>query len=215
MNGRQTQRKKFRMYRKRGIKAMLRTLVVILCIAAVAVGLKIAYDKHLYGEFEVAAPTAGQMANIAENWEILESHTDKFYNYYDRYYSMFGYENDGTDGNGNVVLIYTGHEDIEEIFVQIATAAEVTDVTAYGHFARTTLRDFIKGVAPWNEVDKQVVATNGKCDVVIYDVATEALDGAILAEVIAELEAIIAEGPVPVAVEETQADEVAWQVVVE
>lgn len=29
VNGRQTQRKKFRMYRKRGIKAMLRTLVVI------------------------------------------------------------------------------------------------------------------------------------------------------------------------------------------
>lgn len=177
--------------------------------------MKIAYDKHLYGEFEVAAPRAGQMANIADNWEILESHIDKFYNYYDMYYSMFGYETDGTDGSGNVVLIYTGHKNIEEISVQIATTAEVTDVTAYGHFARTTLMDFIKGVAPWNEVDKQVIATNGKCTVVIYDIATEALDGAILAEVIAELEAIIAEGPVPVAVEEMQAEEVAWQVIVE
>ena len=197
-------------------KLSLKALLVILAVIVVAaIGLKVAYDKHLQGEFEFAAPTAEQMANIADNYPILESQTDKFYNYYDMYYSMFGYENDGTDGNGNVVLIYTGHEDIEEIYVQIATAAEVTDVTAYGHFARTTLRDFIKGVAPWNEVDKQVVATNGKCDVVIYDVATEALDGAILAEVIAELEAIIAEGPVPVAVEDTQAEDAAWTVIVE
>ena len=180
-------------------KLSWKVLLVILAVVVVAaIGLKVAYDKHLQGEFEVAAPTAEQMANIADNYQILESHTDKFYNYYDLYYSMFGYETDGTDGNGNVVLIYTGHEDIEEISIQIATTAEVTDVTTSGLFARTTLADFINGVAPWNQATKQVAATNGKCAVVIYDEATEALDGAILAEVIAELEAIIAEGPVVV-----------------
>ena len=58
------------------------------------------------------------------------------------------------------------------------------------------MEDFINGVAPWNQAAKQIVATNGKCAIVVYDVDTQALDGAILAEVIAELEAIIAEGPV-------------------
>ncbi len=167
-------------------------LIILAVIVIAAIGLKVAYDKHLSGEFEVAAPTAEQMANIADNWEILNTHTDKIANYY----TMMGLSADGTDGNGNVLLLYTGHEDIEEISIQILGAQEVTDVNATGAFARTSLADFINGVAPWNQATKQIVAENGKCAVVIYDEATEALDGAILADVIAELEAIIAEGPV-------------------
>lgn len=167
-------------------------LIILAVIVVAAIGLKIAYDKHLTGEFEVAAPTAEQMANISDNWEILNTHTDKIMNYY----GMFGMTEDGTDGNGNVLLLYTGHEGIEEISIQILAAQEVTDVNATGAFARTGLADFINGVAPWNQATKQIVAENGKCAIVIYDEATEALDGAILAEVVAELEAIIAEGPV-------------------
>ena len=167
-------------------------LIILAVIVVAAIGLKVAYDKHLTGEFEVAAPTAEQMANIADNWQILDTHIDKFMNYY----TMMGLSADGTDGNGNAVLIYTGHEDIEEITIQVMTGEAVTDVTASGAFVRTTLADFINGVAPWNQATKQIIAENGKCAVVIYDEDTEALDGAILAEVIAELEAIIAEGPV-------------------
>ena len=167
-------------------------LIILAVIVVAAIGLKVAYDKHLTGEFEVAAPTAEQMANISDNWEILNTHTDKIMNYY----GMFGMTEDGTDGNGNVLLLYTGHEGIEEISIQILAAQEVTDVNATGAFARTGLADFINGVAPWNQATKQIVAENGKCAIVIYDEATEALDGAILAEVVAELEAIIAEGPV-------------------
>ena len=167
-------------------------LIILAVIVVAAIGLKVAYDKHLTGEFEVAAPTAEQMANISDNWEILNTHTDKIMNYY----GMFGMTEDGTDGNGNVLLLYTGHEGIEEISIQILAAQEVTDVNATGVFARTGLADFINGVAPWNQATKQIVAENGKCAIVIYDEATEALDGAILAEVVAELEAIIAEGPV-------------------
>ena len=177
-------------------KINLKTLLIVLAVVVVAgIGLKIAYDKHLYGEFEVAAPTTEQLSNIGDNWELLSTHTDKFYNYYDTYYSMLGYETDGTDGYGNIVLIYTGHEELEEVSIQIATAGEVTDVTTYGGFARTTLTDFINGVAPWNQATKQVSASNGKCAVVVYDEATENLDDDVLAEIIAEIEAIIAQGP--------------------
>lgn len=189
-------------------KISVKTLLIILAVVVIAgIGLKVAYDKHVYGEFEVAAPTAEQLNNIADNWEVLSTHTDKIYNYYDTYYSLLGYETDGTDGYGNVVLIYTGHEDIEEISIQIALETEATEVTTYGAFARTGLADFINGVAPWNETVKQVSATNGKCAVVVYDEATENLDDAILAEVIAELEALIAEGPV--VTEEAPAEEAA------
>lgn len=167
-------------------------LVIIAVLVIAAIGLKVAYDNRLKGEFEVPAPTAVQMANIADNWEILNTHTDKILNYY----TLMGLSADGTDGNGNALLIYTGHEDIEEISIQILGAQEVTEVTTAGEFVRTSLTDFINGVAPWNQATKQVVAQNGKCAIVIYDEATEALDGAILAEVVAELEAIIAEGPV-------------------
>lgn len=183
-------------------KISMKTLLIVLAVVVVAaIGLKVAYDKHLYGEFEVAAPTTEQLNHIADNWETLQTHTDKFYNYYDMYYGMMGAETDGTDGYGNVVLIYTGHEDIEEISIQIATAGEAGEVTTYGGFARTSLTDFINGVAPWSQVTKQVTAGNGRCSVVVYDEAAENLDDDILAQVIAEIEAVIAEGPV--VVEET------------
>lgn len=186
----------------------LKTLLIILAVVVVAgIGLKVAYDNYVYGEFEVAAPTSEQLNNIADNWELLNTHTDKFYNYYDTYYGMQGYETDGTDGYGNVVLIYTGREDIEEISLMITPDAEVTDVTTYGGFARTSLSNFINGVAPWGQVAKQVSAANNRCSVVVYDENTETLDGAILADVIAEIEAIIAEGPV--VAEETPVEETA------
>ena len=191
-------------------KISVKTLLIVLAVVVVAaIGLKIAYDKHLYGEFEVAAPTSEQLSNIADNWEVLNTY-DEFYNYYDEYYAMLGYENDGTDGYGNIVLIYTGHEDIEEISIQIATEGVAGDVTTYGGFARTTLTDFINGVAPWNQTAKQVSANNGKCAVVVYDEATENLDDDILAEVIAEIEAFIAQGPA--VVEETPAEETTEEV---
>lgn len=189
----QTRRKKFRLYRKRYLRKILLIVVVAaVCIAAAAIGVKAILNYSPSGEFEVAVPTAEQMANIADNWEILNTHTDKILNYY----TLLGGSEDGTDGSGNVVLIYTGHEDIEEISILVLTGAAVTDVTASGAYICTSVEDFINGVAPWNQAAKQIVATNGKCAIVVYDVDTQALDGAILAEVIAELEAIIAEGPV-------------------
>lgn len=182
----------------------VKTLLIVLAVIVVAaIGLKIAYDNYVYGEFEVTAPTNEQLDNIADNWAILNTHTDKFMNYY----QALGYSTDGTDGAGNVVLLYYGNENVDEVSIQINTnAAEPTEVQAAGAFARTTLTDFINGVAPWGQQQMQVLAANAKCAVSILDSDAETLDDAILADILAEIEAVIAEGPV---VNEAPAEEAA------
>lgn len=184
------------------VKALLIALAVIV---VAGIGLKIAYDNYVYGEFEVAAPSAEQLNNIADNWAILDTHTDKFTNYY----TALGYSTDGTDGAGNVVLLYTGNENLEEVSIQVIDVNNNSDVavSAAGAFARTSLTDFVNGVAPWGQTTKQVTAMNGNVVISVIDQDTDALNGDILAEVIAEIEAVIAEGPV--VVEETPAEETA------
>ncbi len=177
-------------------KVSVKTLLIVLAVVIVAaIGLKIAYDNYQTGTFEVTAPSNEQMNNIAANWETLNSHTDKFMNYY----SLLGYTEDGTDGAGNVLLLYTGNEKYEEVTIQMrAELDEAADptVAAAGAFARTTLTDFINGVAPWGQTTTQVQAANGNCVISVLDANAEKIDGSALAEVIAEIEAIIAEGPV-------------------
>ena len=194
--------------KKVNVKVLLIALAVVI---VAAIGLKIAYDNYVYGEFEVAAPSNEQLNNIADNWAILNTHTDKFMNYY----QALGYSTDGTDGAGNVVLLYYGNENVDEVSIQINTnAAEPTEVQAAGAFARTTLTDFINGVAPWGQTTKQVIAQNGNVIISVLDQDTDKLDGAVLADVIAEIEAVIAEGPVVVeeTVEEAPAEETTEEV---
>ena len=184
----------------------MKALLIALAVIVVAgIGLKIAYDNYVYGEFEVAVPSNEQLNNIADNWAILDIHTDKFINYY----TMMG-SADGTDGAGNVVLLYTGHEGLEEVSIQVIDVNNndtASEATASGAYVRTSLTDFINGVAPWGLETKQVIAGNGNVIISVLDQDTDALDGAILADVIAEIEAVIAEGPV--VTEEAPAEEAA------
>lgn len=187
-------------------KLNVKTLLIVLAVVVVAaIGLKIAYDNYVYGEFEVAAPSNEQLNNIADNWAILNTHTDDFMNYYE----MLGYSTDGTDGAGNVALLYYGNENVDEVSIQVIDINNndtETAPTASGAFGRTTLTNFINGVAPWGQTATQVIAQNGNLAISVYDADADVIDGAILAEVLAEIEAIIAEGPV---VTETTAEEAA------
>lgn len=185
-------------------KLNVKTLLIVLAVVIVAaIGLKIAYDNYVYGEFEVAAPTNEQLDNIADNWAILNTHTDDFLNYYE----MLGYSTDGTDGAGNVVLLYYGNENVDEVSLQLVTTEqEAIEPTAAGAFARTSLTDFINGVAPWGQMQKQIIVSNANCSISIYDADAEDLSTEIVNEIIAEIEAVIAEGPVVV---ETPAEEAA------
>ena len=93
------------------------------------IGLKVAYDNYVYGEFEVAAPSNEQLNNIADNWAILDTHTDKFLNYY----TLMGVSTDGTDGAGNVALIYTGSENVEEVSIQVIDINNDTVIVEFGN----------------------------------------------------------------------------------
>ena len=188
-------------------KLNIKALLIILAVIVVAgIGLKVAYDNYRYGEFEVAAPAAEKLNNIAANWELLNADTTNFYNYYDAYYSLLGNEGDGTDGSNGVHLYYTGNEDAEEVYLYIYTGevTEEVDVTAMGAFGRTTLTDFVNGVAPWGQTAVQLQAGNAHCIVSVYDAEVETIDDALLNQVLAEIEAIIAAGPV--ATEEVPAE---------
>lgn len=178
-------------------KLNTKTLLIVLAVIIVAaIGLKIAYDHYVSGEFDVAAPANERLDHIADNWAILNTHTDDFLNYY----SLYGYE-DGTDGSGNVVLYYYGNEKADSVAIQIdTTEPEATDVQTSGMFARTTLTDFVNGEASWGQTQMQIYVENAKLVLSIYVADADELDDALLDEVLTELEAIIEEGPV---VEET------------
>lgn len=192
-------------FQKKKVNVKLWLIIAVAVIAAILCLKFFWYDGYIGGQLEVPAPTAEQLNNIADNWAILNTHTDKFMNYY----SLMGYSTDGTDGNGNVALIYMGNDDLDEVSIQVIDVnnndAE-TPVTADGAYGRATLTDVINGVAPWGQTAKQFVAQNGNCAISIYDADAAEIDASILAEVIAEIEAIIAEGPV---VTETPAEEAA------
>lgn len=176
-------------------KLSAKALLILLAVVVVAaIGLKIAYDNYLTGEFEVEAPAAEQLNNIAANWELLNGNTEKFENYF----TMMGMSADGTDGNGNMLLLYTGNENVDEVALQIKTTPDpaATEVTTSGSFMRTTLTDFINGVAPWGKPAIQMAAATDNCLINIIDRDAEVIDDALLAQIIGEIEAIIAAGPV-------------------
>ena len=103
--------------------------------------------------------------------------------------------------------------DLEEVSIQVIDVNNndtETEAAAFGEFARTNLTNFINGVAPWGQATKRVVGHNGNVIVSVLDQDPEALDGAVLADVIAEIEAIIAEGPM--VVEEAPVEEATEEV---
>lgn len=182
-------------------KLNVKTLLIVLAVIIVAaIGLKIAYDGYVSGEFDVTAPSNERLDYIADNWSILNTHTDDFLNYY----TLYGSE-DGTDGNGNAQLYYYGNETADYVIIQVdTTEPEATEVETAGAYLRTTLTDFINGEADWGTTQMQLYAANAKLQMLIHVPDADELDDALLDEVLTELEAIIAEGPV---VEETTEDE--------
>lgn len=183
-------------------KLNTKTLLIVLAVIIVAaIGLKIAYDHYVSGEFDVTAPANERLDHIADNWAILNTHTDDFMNYY----SLYGTSDDGTDGNGNVVMYYFGNDKADTVLLQIdTTEPEAAEVQTAGVFARTSLSNFINGVAPWGQTQMEIDVANAKLGLSIYVADADKVDDSLLDEILTELEAIIEEGPV---VEEEAEDE--------
>ena len=174
-------------------KALAWIIGVIALIAAIAIGV-VVYNNSTTGEIAVAAPAAESLNNIAENWRVLESNTDTFVNYY------AGTE-DGTDGNGGTMLYYTGSEHADIVYIYIKTANYFDAIENEGIYARPNifkvdLGQLFSGAISLKDTTVALQGGNENCLVYLEDYSAENIDDSALNAVIAELEAIIAAGPV-------------------
>lgn len=198
-------------------KLSVRTLLIVLAVVIVAaIGLKIAYDNYVSGEITVTAPSNEQLNNIAANWRKLEADTANFTNPYavaadepaetvdeaadaaDETADPAAEAEpvaDGTDGQGGAYLLYNGDKNIESAYIYV-NAGELdtvtTDVVTSGLFARTTLSNWINGVAPWGYTEMQLEIANANCYIAIYDTDPENLDESAMTELLAAIEAALA-----------------------
>nr|MBR4279643.1 hypothetical protein [Clostridia bacterium] len=174
-------------------KTLAWVIGIVTVIAAIVIGV-VVYNSTLTGEIEVPAPDAAKLNNIAENWKVLESNTDKFLNYYS------GSE-DGTDGNGATMLAYMSSEAADEVYVYIKPAQLGVSPDTVGQYARPSIFTVDLGQLFAGEVSLSsttVAIQAGDENVLIYlvDYDAKAVDASVMDAVIAELEAIIAAGPV-------------------
>ena len=184
-------------------KTLAWVIGVIAVIAAIIIGVLV-YNSTLSGDIEVPAPDAAKLNNIAENWKVLESNTDKFLNYYS------GSEG-GVDGNGATMLAFIGSEVAEEVYVYIKPVALGVALENVGQYARPSifnvdLGQLFAGEIDLNSTTVAIQAGNENALIYLVDYDAENLDASALDAVIAELEAIIAAGPV--VTEEAPAEEV-------
>ena len=182
-------------------KTLAWVIGIVAVIAAIVIGV-VVYNNSLTGEIEVPAPDAAKLNNIAENWKVLESNTDKFLNYY------AGSEN-GTDSNGATMLAYLGSEVADEVYVYIKPAQLGVTPENVGQYARPSiftvdLGKLFAGEVSLNTTTVAIQAGNENALVYVVDYDAQTVDASALDAVIAELEAIIAAGPV---VTETPAEE--------
>lgn len=174
-------------------KALGWIIGIAVVIAAIIIGI-VVYNNSLTGSIAVGAPSDESLNNIAENWRVLESHTDKFINYY-------GSAEDGTNGNGATMLFYVGSEAADAVYIYIQPAQFLEAVTNEGQYARASLftsdlGKLFSGEISLTATTVALQAGNENCLIYLEDYNAEALDDSAMAKVIAELEAIIAAGPV-------------------
>ena len=181
---------------QRNKKATIAWIVGIIAVIAVIATGVVAYNNSRTGSIPVTAPSEASLNNIADNWQVLASHTDKVTNEYDLFYA------DGVDANGATVLTYTSElVDIAQIYIKPATLLDVVETR--GDYSRPNILTVDLGKYFDGEIDMdstvmtlQAGNDNALVFVAVYE--AETLDDSLLHAVIAELEAIIAEGPVVV-----------------
>ena len=184
-------------------KTLAWVIGIVAVIAAIVIGVLV-YNSTLTGDIEVPAPDAAKMNNIADNWQILNSHTDKFLNY-------SGTE-EGVDANGATMLAFIGSEVAEEVYVYIKPAALGIAPENVGQYARPSiftvdLGQLFSGEISLDTTTVAIQAGNENALVYLVDYDAQTVDASALDAVIAELEAIIAAGPV--VTEEAPAEEAA------
>ena len=195
--------KKYKFQRNK--KKMLTWLIAIAAvIVVVAVGVVI-YNGTTSGDIKVAPLSDASLNNIADNAAILKTHTDKVMDYYEAY-GMAASE------TGDTMLMYLGSEAVDVAYIYIKPTEQGMEVTNEGMFARpniftTDLGQLFSGELSLSDTTVALQAGNENCLIYVEDYNAEKVDDSALTAVVAELEAIIAEGPM--VTEEAPAEEAA------
>lgn len=185
-------------------KTLTWIIAIVAVIAVIAVGVVI-YNGTTSGKVEVAPLSDASLNNIAENAAVLKSHTDKFLDYYEAY-GMAASE------TGATMLMYLGSEAADVAYIYIKPVEQGMEVTNDGMFARpniftTDLGQLFSGEISLSATTVALQAGNENCLIYVEDYNAEKVDDSALTAVVAELEAIIAEGPM--VTEEAPAEEAA------
>ncbi len=187
-------------------KTMTWVIAVVAVIVAIIIGV-VVYNNSLTGKIKVTAPAEASLSNIAENWTILTSYEDQFTNYY-------ASSEDGTNGNGGTLLLYSGSEAADLVYVYIKPTEFYDEILNDGMYARASIFNVDLGQLFAGEIDLSdttVALQAGNDQVMIYleDYSAEKVDDSAMTAVIAELEAVIAAGPALPAEKVEAADETA------
>ena len=185
-------------------KTLTWIIAIVAVIAVIAVGIVI-YNGTTSGKVEVAPLSDASLNNIAENAAVLKTHTDKILDYYEAY-GMAASE------TGATMLMYLGSEAADVAYIYIKPAEQGMEVTNDGMFARpniftTDLGQLFSGEISLSNTTVALQSGNENCLIYVEDYDAEKVDDSALAAVVAELEAIIAQGPL--VVEEAPAEEAA------
>ena len=184
-------------------KTLTWIIAIVAVIAVIAVGIVI-YNGTTSGKVEVAPLSDASLNNIAENAAVLKTHTDKILDYYEAY-GMAASE------TGATMLMYLGSEAADVAYIYIKPAEQGMEVTNDGMFARpniftTDLGQLFSGEISLSATTVALQAGNENCLIYVEDYNAEKVDDSALTAVVAELEALIAQGPVVTEEAETPAE---------
>ena len=196
--------KKYKFQRNK--KKMAAWLIAIAAVIVIAIAGIAIYNSTLQGDVKVNPIADASLNNIAENAAVLKTHTDKIADYYELYYGMEVAEGDPT------MLMYLGSEAADVAYIYIKPVDQGMTIETTGMFARPSiftsdLGQLFSGEISLSATTVALQAANENCLVYVEDYNAEKIDDSALAAVVAELEALIAQGPV--VVEEAPAEEAA------
>lgn len=174
-------------------------IAIVAVIAVIVIGI-VVYNNSTTGTIKVEAPADASLNNIFKNWKVLESNTDKFVN-------LYASSEDGTNGNGGTMLAYAGSEAADLVYIYIKPTEFLETITNEGRYIRpnifsTDLGQLFSGEISLKDTTVTLSAGNDNCLISLRDDKAEAIDDSAMSKVIAELETIIAAGPVVPAVPE-------------
>ena len=172
---------------QRNKKATIAWIVgIVVVIAAIVLGIN-AYNNTRTTELDVPVVEAERLNNIAQNWEILASHADKFAAIPQEDGSVtlqyFG------SAHATDVMLFVNHgvEDYESLFGCTYTLPNIFSVD---------LSMLTSGQIDMNAGELFVLTGNENLVIRVGKYPAAITDTAVVDAIIAELEAIVAEGPV-------------------